>query len=199
MKKNKTLALKLLREADEILSTKGILSLGIHPRILYLLRDEGLLEQISRGRYRLSELPGIENPDFITVASRSPKSVICLVSALSYYELTTQIPSVVSIALIKGSNKPVIDYPPIECYFYSKASFDLGITRIDMNGLSIQIYDIEKTIVDCFKFRNKIGLDVVLEAIKLYKSRENIKLNKLLEYANICRVKKIMIPYLEML
>ncbi len=196
--------LSTLKKATKIIKNKGgmirsadAIQNGIHPRTLYKLLDNGIVEKISRGVYRLAELEAISNPDLVTVASRVPNAVICLISALSYHELTTQIPHEVSIAILRDSRNPRIDYPPISVHQFSSDSFSAGIEKHEIDGVEVKIYDPEKTIADCFKFRNKIGMDIVLEAIKIYRSRQQFNLEKLFMYAKICRVKNIMTPYLE--
>ncbi len=170
---------------------------GITRYMLYSLRDKGVIEQISRGVYRLVELPPISNPDLVTVGLRFPNAVICLVSALSYHDITTQVPHNVSVAVSRDSRLPSLDYPPILAHRFSEQAYQSGIEEHRMDGVAVKVYSPEKTLADCFKFRNKIGMDVVLEALKLYKSRKKFNLGELLKYAKICRVEKVMRPYLE--
>lgn len=170
---------------------------GIHPRTLYELRDAGDLEQVSRGVFRLSEQEPLSNPDLVTVALRVPRAVVCLISALSFHGITTQIPHAISIALEPGSESPRIDYPPVSVHRFSGAALTTGIEDHKIDGVWVRFYSVEKTLADCFKYRNKIGMDVVLEALTFYKARKKVKLSELLEYARACRVEKIMKPYLE--
>lgn len=170
---------------------------GICRYSLYKMLDEGVIEQISRGIYRLANLPLISNPDLVIVSLRCPKAVICLISALSYHGITTQIPHVVTVAVPKDSRIPSLDSPPIKAYKFSDEAFYLGSKKHKIDGVIVQIYSPEKTLADCFKYRHKLGMDVVIEALKLYRSQKKIKLNKILEYASICRVEKVITPYLE--
>jgi len=170
---------------------------GITRYMLYSLRDKGIIEQVSRGFYRLVELPPISNPDLVTVSLRFPNAVICLISALSYHNITTQIPHVVSVAVPRDSRIPSLDYPPVQAHRFSNDAYNSGIENHSIDGVPVKIYIPEKTLADCFKFRNKIGMDVVIEALKLYRSRQQFNLEKLLTYAEVCRVKNIMTPYLE--
>lgn len=187
-----------IQEQGGLIRTAEALKAGIHPRIFYSLRDQGILEKVSRGIYRLAELPPISNPDIVAVATRIPRAVICLISALSFHDLTTQIPHKVAIALEKGAETPRMDSPPLSVHRFSKATFESGVEEHNVDGVIIRVYCPEKTLADCFKFRNKLGMDVVLEALKLYKSRKKqFKAGDLLKYARICRVEKIMRPYLE--
>lgn len=190
-------AIRLIKGKSGIIRTAEALHAGIHPRTLYQLRDTGSLELISRGVYRLTEQEPVSNPDMVTVAVRIPQGVICLISALAFHEITTQIPHAVSIALKKGAESPRIDYPPVFVHRFSKASITAGIEEHQIDGVTVRIYSPEKTLADCFKFRNKIGMDIALEALKLYKARKKFNLVELLKYAKICRVENVMKPYLE--
>jgi len=191
-------AKQIIQEHGGVIRTVEALKAGIHPRNFYALRDQGILEQVSRGVYRLAGLPPMSNLDIVAVATRIPRAVICLISALSFHDLTTQIPHKVEIALEKGAETPRIDFPPLSVHRFSKAAFESGVEEHNVDGVTIRVYCPEKTLADCFKFRNKLGMDVVLEALKLYKSRKKqFKVRDILLYARICRVEKIMKPYLE--
>lgn len=170
---------------------------GITRYMLYSLRDKGIVEQVSRGIYRLVDLPPISNPDLVTVALRFPNAVICLVSALSYHGITTQIPHNVSVAVPRESRLPSPDYPPLSVHRFSEPAYSSGIEEQQIDGVPVKIYTPEKTLADCFKFRNKIGMDVVLESLKLYRGNMKFNIEMLLKYSKICRVEKIIRPYLE--
>ena len=189
-------ARQIIRECGGMIKTSEAIQAGIHPRTFYQLRDMGDLEQLSRGIYRLAEIETVSNPDLVIVATRIPNSVTCLISALSFHEITTQIPHEVSAAIPKDSKAPVVDYPPIQFHKFSEDSFQAGVEEHQIDGVTVKVYSPEKTLADCFKFRNKIGMDIVLEALKLYKSRMKFDHKKILEYAMICRVDKIVLPYL---
>jgi predicted transcriptional regulator of viral defense system len=181
--------------------TSQALTQGIHPRTLYKLRDAGELIQIGRGVYRLSDIPESANLDLAIVAIRVPQAVICLISALSFFDLTTEIPHQVYIALpgpgTVKARQPHLDYPPLKAFRFSGAAYTEGIETHVLDGISTKIYSPAKTIADCFKFRNQIGLDVALEALKLYRKRKDFKVSTLLKYARICHVEKVITPYLE--
>ncbi|RLA40280.1 MAG: transcriptional regulator [Gammaproteobacteria bacterium] len=170
---------------------------GISRYMLYKMRDNGVVEQVTRGIYRLADLPPIGNPDLVTVGLRFPAAVICLISALSYHEITTQIPHEVSVAVLRSARMPSLDVPPVRAYKFSDKAYKAGIEKHKIDGVNVQIYSPEKTLADCFKYRNKLGMDVVLEALKLYKSQNKFNLDKLLKYARVCRVEKVIRPYLE--
>lgn len=179
--------------------TSEAIRLGIHPRTLYAMRDAGELERLSRGLYRLAEMPPLGNPDLATVALRVPKGVVCLISALAFHDLTTQIPHFIYLALLRGTEAPRMDYPPLRLFWFSPKPFAEGIETHKIDSASVRVYSAEKTLADCFKYRNKIGLDVALEAIRLYFERKPVKVDELMHYAAVCRVRKVMRPYVETL
>ncbi len=176
--------------------TKDVLSQGIHRRTLYHLRDKGILTELSRGVYSLTSEP-ISNPDLVTIGRRVPQAVICLISALSFHNITTQIPHQIYIAIAKDATPPRIDTPPLSVHKFSGEALTAGIEEHQIDGVPVKIYSIEKTLADCFKYRNKIGLDVCIEALKLYKARKKINIQDIIKYAKICRVYKLMTPHLE--
>jgi len=190
-------AVGIFKKHGGILRTAQALRAGIHPGTLYAMRDLGALEVVSRGVYRLANSPPLGNPDLVTVAIRVPGGVICLISALAFHELTTQIPHEVHVALPRGAEKPRLDHPPIKTYRFTGEAFTMGVEAHELDGISVQIYSPEKTLADCFKFRNQVGLDTVVEAVRFYRERKSIKVDDLMRYAGICRVKKIIRPYLE--
>ena len=192
-------AIQKIKELGGTFRSSELLQQGVSPRTLYALRDSGVLEQLSRGTYCLVEQGTLSNPDLVTVALRVPQGVICLISALSFHGLTTQIPHAVSIAITKSMRNPSISYPPLNVYRYDESSYQAGIERHLIDGVSVSIYSPEKTLADCFKFRNKIGMDVVLEALKRYRAQRPLNVAELMKYAEICRVANIMRPYLESL
>jgi predicted transcriptional regulator of viral defense system len=181
-----------------MLRTSQALALGIHPRTLYALRDQGKLERVGRGLYRLASAPPLKSPDWVTVALRVPRAVICLISALAHYGLTTQVPHTIDIALPSHSQVPHIDDLPIRVFWFSKPAYNAGTDSIAIDDVAIHIYSQEKTIADCFKYRNKVGLDIAIEALRTYRSkRKRPDRAALMHYARVCRVEKVMRPYLE--
>ncbi len=190
---------KIFRENGGQLRMNEAIKRGISRYMLYKLKDKGIIEQISRGVYRLKDLPPISNPDLVTVSLRFPNSVICLISALAFHGITTQIPHSVSVAIPRGSRPPSLDYPPVQPHQFSGNAYSTGIETLLIDEVPIKIYSMEKTLADCFKFRNKIGMDIVLEAFKLYRERKKTDLTKLIKYGKICRVNRVMMPYLEAL
>lgn len=195
-----------LQTAERVfLSNNGILRMskalqsGISRRTLYEMRDSGRLEQVSRGLYRLTGIGDLGFPDIIAATQRIPDGVVCLVSALAFHELTTLIPCAVDIAIERGKRAPKISHPPVEVHHFTGDAFTQGIEEHSLDGEQVSIYGAEKTIADLFKFRNKIGLDVAMEALKTWRRRPGVKFDTLLGYARICRVESVMRPYLEIL
>src|SRR5262245_44750669 len=152
-----------------MLRTSKALRLGIHPRALYALRDAGEIEQVGRGLYRLSSAPPLSSPDLVPIAIRIPRAVVCLISALAHHGLTTQIPHAIDIALPSHGNVPKVDGVPLRVFWYPEPSFRAGVEVVAVDDVSVRIYSAEKTIADCFKYRNKIGLDIAIEALRAYR------------------------------
>ena len=192
-------AVALFREHGGTLRTAQALRLGIHPRTLYAMRDSGVLERLGRGLYRLDELPPLSSPDLVAVALKVPQAVICLVSALAFHELTTQIPHTVDIALQRGAERPRLGDLPVRLFWFSGPAWNQGVETHVIDGTPVRVYGPEKSVADVFKYRNKLGLDVALEALTAYRQRQGFDVNKLMHYARICRVEKIIRPYLEAL
>lgn len=190
--------LAALKKMPGVFRTRDVRKLKIHTRNLSAMVNQGLLEKISRGIYRLPGRPQ-ENPDMVNVASRVPKGVVCLISALAYHGLTTQIPREVYLAAARGTEMPRLDYPPIRLFRFSREALAGGTETHIIEGVPVKIFSPEKTLADCFKFRGKVGLDTAIEALKMYLRRKNKDINKLMTYAKICRVENVMRPYLESL
>jgi predicted transcriptional regulator of viral defense system len=193
-----TKAIQIFQQHDGMLRTAQAIQLGIAPRTLYAMRDAGEIVQITRGVYRLADAPPLSHVDLVQVALRVPKGVICLISALSFHDLTTQIPHQVYVALPLDAEKPRLQYPPVRLFWLSQFVYTAGVEKHILDGVAVRIFSREKTIVDCFKYRNKIGLDVALEALKDGLAK-GCKPETLMDFASIDRVEKIMRPYLEAL
>jgi predicted transcriptional regulator of viral defense system len=173
--------------------------LGVHPRTLYEMRDAGILDRLGRGVYRLAELPALGDPDLATVALKIPHGVICLISALAFHEITTHVPHEIYVAVSRGTTRPRLDYPPLRIFWFTDKAFNEGIGTHVRDEVPVRVYSPEKTLADCFKYRNKIGIDTVVEALKLYQQRKPLRVDELLRFARVCRVLKVMKPYLEAL
>jgi predicted transcriptional regulator of viral defense system len=192
-------SIKIFRDRGGVLKTGEALIAGIHPRTLYEMQQIGILEQLTRGLYRLADLPPLGNPDLVSVSLKIPNGVICLISALAYHEISTQVPHEVYVALERGTEAPRLNHPPIRTFWFSGQAFTHGIQTHKIDNVPVRIYCPEKTIADCFKYRNKIGLDTAIEALKLYRQKKHFKSEELMEFARVCRVEKVIRPYLEAL
>ena len=190
-------AKQVFEKQGGILKTSEAIRYGIHPRTLYYMRDHDYLDTLSRGTYHLKDLEPVSNIDIITIASRVKSGVVCLISALSYHEITTEIPHEIYMAISRKTSYPKLKHPPARFFRFSETAFKAGIEIHVISGVNVKIYSPEKTIADCFKYRNKLGLDVALEALKLWRKNKNIRIDKLMEYAKICRVYNVMKPYVE--
>jgi predicted transcriptional regulator of viral defense system len=186
-------------EKNKVMRSTEIFAQGIQPRTLYEMRDEGLLVQEGRGLYRLANEQIWSDPDLALVSLRIPKGVVCLISALYFHQLTTQIPHEVYLALPKDSEKPRIQYPPIRFFWVSPEPFKAGIEKHTIDNVELKVYSVAKTIADCFKFRNKIGMDVALEALREGLNQKRCTPEQILRFARVNRVERIMLPYLEAL
>jgi len=181
-----------------MLRTSEAMRLGIHPRTLYGLRDRGELERVGRGVYRLSSAPPLSSPDWVAVAIRVPRAVVCLISALAHHGLTTQVPHTIDIALPSHAQIPRIESIPIRVFWYPQPSFSAGIETTNIDHVPVRVYSAEKTIADCFKYRNKIGLEIAIEALRTYRERRRKPdFRELSRFAQVDRVEKVIRPYLE--
>lgn len=187
------------RKGGGVLRMADALRAGIHRRTLYSMRDAGEVESLARGLYRLVDTAPLAHPDLVTVTARVPHGVVYLVSALAYHDLTTQVPHEVWLAVPRNSEPPRLDYPPVRVVRLSPAPYAAGIETHQLDGVSVKVYSREKTLADCFKHRNEIGLDTVLEAVRRYKGQGRVDADALLRYAAVCRVARVARPYLEAL
>jgi predicted transcriptional regulator of viral defense system len=190
---------RAFRERGGLLRTSQALQLGIHPRTLYELRDANRIVQLSRGLYRLADAPETEHLDLITVAAKVPDGVICLISALAFHGITTEIPHEVYLAVRHGKEQPRLDYPPLRVFRFSEETISAGVEKHKLQGVTVRLFSPAKTVADCFKFRHKIGVDVAVEALKLCLAQGKGKPAQILYYARLCRIERVIRPYLEAL
>lgn len=173
------------------------MALGVHTDALYELRDQGQIVWLGRGLYRLADADEFENPDLGLVAVRAPQAAVCLISALSYHNITTQIPAAIHLAVPRGAYSRIkIDRNPMRVYQYDAATFEAGLETRYIDGRPVKIYSAARTVVDAFKFRNKIGLDVAIEALQYARQRLRIRNMDLEPFAELLRVSNVMSPYL---
>jgi predicted transcriptional regulator of viral defense system len=161
------------------------------------MRDAGVIEPVGFGVYRLAEAPPLSQPDLVVVAQRAPRAAICLVSALSFHELTTQIPRQVDIAIAQSTRAPVLTYPPIRVFRFGGRSLTSGVELHLVDGTPVRVFCPAKTVADCFKFRNRIGIDIAVEGLRTYLRQRGSTADALLQFADINRVRSVMMPYLE--
>ncbi len=175
-----------------------LIKAGFYKALINDALDSGQLERFSRGVYSLSEID-LSQPDFVTVSVMVPKGVICLISALSFHEATDEIPQAVDLAITRGTRASKINYPPVKFYRLAPETWKAGIEEHEIDGHKIRVYCLAKTIADCFKFRNKVGVDVAREALKIAVSEKKIKPTEIMQYAKVCRVDRIIKPILEVM
>jgi len=192
-------ALKIFEKNNGVMKSSQVFEEGIQPRTLYQMRDSGFLIQEGRGLYRLANEQVWSDPDLAVVSLMIPKGVICLISALYFHQITTQIPHEVYVALPKDSEKPRVTYPPIRFFWISPEPFRAGVEKHKKDHVEIKIYSVAKTIADCFKFRNKVGMEVALEALREGLRQQRCTPNEILHFARVNRVERVMLPYLEAL
>jgi predicted transcriptional regulator of viral defense system len=188
-----------LARAQGVISAADATAHGIPRGRLPRLAAAGLLERIARGRYRLAGGEVSEHHTLALATAIAPSAVICLLSALQYHEIGVQAPAEVWIALERGSWRPRPAYPPLHVVYFSEASFTTGVEHHVIEGRPAPIYSIAKTVADCFKWRNQIGLDVALEALADAWRQHRLLLAALNQFASINRVQRVMQPYIEAL
>ncbi len=190
------------QRTHELLAQKGMVrpvdleAIGIPRAVLTRMAAAGEVERIGRGLYRLPTL-GSEHDSLIAVATKVPQAVFCLLTALQFHELTTQLPRQIWIAMPRGSHTPRIDYPPIKMVQFAGDAYSTGIEEVERDRTTLRVYSVAKTVADCFKHRSKIGLDVALEALKETRKKGKASADDLWHYAKLCRVANVMRPYLE--
>lgn len=199
MKTKKDELMQVFKRNKGILRFSQVLRAGFHREQLKSLLDSGKIEKIGHGLYRLKDAPAFSNPDLVTVALKAPIGVICLISALFYHTATDEIPHKVDVAISRRPWANKIDYPPVQYFRFSEKAWKAGIEIYTIDGHSVKIYSLAKTIADCFKYRNKIGLNVALDALKTAVTEKKVKPTEIMRYAEICRVDKVIRPYLEAL
>ena len=172
---------------------------GFHSQALTRLVQEGAVERVSTGVYRIADAEVTEHHGLALAAAAVPGGVVCLISALEFHGIGTQLGYRIWLALERGSRTPRVSYPPVEIVRFSGQAFRAGIETHEIEGHAVEVYNLPKTIADCFKFRNKIGLDVAIEALREAWIERRLRPVDIEPYAKICRVNNVMRPYLEAL
>ncbi len=192
---------KLLRLARrrESVTWSDVASAGIHPQTLSRLVREGAIERVARGQYRLPGRTVTEHHGLAVVATAVPRGVVCLVSALSFHEIGTQLPHQVWLAIDRRAWRPMLRWPPLRIVRFSGQAFTEGVEEHTIEGQTVRVYCVAKTLADLFKYRNKVGLNVALEALREAWRDRTFTMSDIGHYARICRVERVMSPYLESL
>lgn len=172
---------------------------GIPRKYVYRLERDGKLQRVGRGLYVLPDAGPGENRSLAEAAKRVPSGVICLLSALRFHELTTQAPFEVWMAIGQKAWRPRVDYPPLRIVRFSGTALEEGIEKHVIEGVPVSVFSPAKTVADCFKYRNKIGLDVAIEALRECLRARRCSIDDLWHYAAVCRVRNVIRPYLEAL
>lgn len=179
------------------LRVRDLIAHGLHPENLRRLSARGILVRSGRGLYMLADVDATENHTFVEAAKKVPQGVICLLSALRFHGLTTQAPFEVWMAIAGKAWRPKADYPPLRVFHFSESALNFGVEVHQIEGVPVRIFSPSKTVVDCFKYRNKIGLDVAVESLRDCRRQRKCKNDELWRYAKVCRVSNVMRPYLE--
>lgn len=189
--------IEFLKKRGGMVSYKETIEAGFNKAFLRDNLDSGLIQKIDRALYRLSDGFTLSNPDLVAVSIKVSKGVVCLISALAFHEATSEIPRYVNIAIPRGAWANKINYPPVKFYRFTSKAWEAGIEKHEIGEYQIKVYSLAKTIVDCFKFRNKIGMDVTREALKIAITEKGVRPKEIMKYAEICRVDNIIKPILE--
>ncbi len=172
---------------------------GVSGTQLRRLVEQGLVEHVGRGLYRLPGAATTERQDLAVAARRVPEGVICLLSALRFHGLTTQNPFEVWMAIDQKAWRPKIDHPPLRLVYFSGPALSEGVEEHEVSGVTVRVFSAAKTVADCFKYRNKIGTDVAVEALRDFRKRRPKQLESVWRFAQVDRVSKVLQPYLESL
>lgn len=197
--KSKTQQVLDIARQLRVIRTRDLTRRGIPSIYLRRLYQRGLLQQASRGLYILPKGNQTEHHHFVQACKRVPHGVVCLLSALSFHGLTTQAPFQTWLAIDQKARAPKKGHPPLRIMRMSSPTLKAGVEDHEIEGVTVRVFSPAKTVADCFKFRNKIGLDVTLEALRDYRRKHRSGMDDLWRFAKICRVTAVMRPYLEAL
>jgi len=188
-----------LVRGQSVIRPRDLKEHGLPKDYLYVLAQEGVIERIGRGLYQWPNKDLGRHHSLVEVSKLAPKAVVALLSALNYHNMTTQNPHQIWLAIDRKAWRPEISYPPVRFVTMSAESLHSGVETHSIEGVSIKVFNPAKTVVDCFKYRSKVGLDVALDALREGWSARKFTMDELQTYAKICRVQKVMQPYLESL
>lgn len=195
--KNNAQQLVELARKSGVISARDVRLLGIHNEYIRRMTADGRLVRVGRGLYSLPNANVTENHGLVQASKAVPKGVVCLLSALRFHKIGTQSPFEVWMAIDRRAARPRVSYPKMRFMRSSGKALSAGVAEHRIEGVSVRIYDPAKTVVDCFKYRNKIGLDVALEAMREGLRSRKCSVNDIWRYAKLCRVQEIMRPYME--
>lgn len=187
---------KIVRRAG-VLRPRDLDAHHIPRQYLKLATAQGLVTRVGRGLYTASAATPTIHHSIAAASKRVPNGVMCLLSALRFHDLTTQAPFEVWVAIDKKARRPRVDYPPLRIVRFSGQSLNYGVLTPTIEGVHVRVFDAAKTVADCFKYRNKIGLDVPIEALRDCRRKRKATMDEIWQAAKICRVARIMQPYLE--
>lgn len=190
--------LAMIRKAG-VLSAAEAVCAGIHSQDFTRLSRQGKIERVARGEYRLPGLQVTEHHGLVLAARAAPRGVVCLLSALTYHEIGSQLPFEVWIAVPRGVRSPSLPYPPLRVVRFSGRALTEGVETHRIERQPVRVYGVAKTLADLFKYRNRIGLDVALEALREAWRERRVTMDEIDRYARVCRVERVMRPYLESL
>jgi predicted transcriptional regulator of viral defense system len=189
--------IKFLKKRDGMASCSELNKAGFNKALINISLTNKNIKRIDRGLYCLPEGMSFSNPDLVAISIKIPKGIVCLLSALAFHEATNEIPRYVDVAIPRGTHESRVKYPPIRFYRFAPEVWEVGIEKHENKGHKIKIYSLAKTVADCFKFRNRIGINVAREALKIGITEQHVNPKEIIEYAKICRVDKIIKPILE--
>ena len=193
-----TLILDMARRQG-LLRPRDVVACGFSRMALSTLARQGKLTRLCRGLYALPDRAATEHATLAELASKHPNVLVCLLSALQFHGLTTQSPFEVWVAIANKARAPKMDYPPLRIVRFGGVALTAGVEDHLVDGVSVRVTNVAKTVADCFKYRNKIGLDVALEALREAWNAKRVKMDDLWRCAQVCRVANVMRPYLEAL
>jgi predicted transcriptional regulator of viral defense system len=188
--------LRLLKKT-RVLRPQDVEAVGISRTYLNKLHSEGVLDRPSRGLYILQDDEPGEQRSLVEACRRVPRGVVCLLSALQFHGLTTQAPFEVWMAIDESARLPRVDSPPLRIVRFSGIALTSGVRQHVVEGVAVRVYTPAKTVADCFKYRNKIGIDVAIEALRDCLKQRRATADELWQAAKVCRMTNVMRPYLE--
>ena len=189
--------LEFVKDHGGIVRFSMLLKAGFHSDTLKGLLRQGVVEKIGRGLYKLSSFSMESHPDIVAASLLVPKGVVCLLSALYFFEVTSEIPRQVDLAVLRGTRFRKIDYPPVRQHPFSSEAWGAGIEEHRIDDQTVRVYCLAKTVADCFKYRNKLGMDVARDALRCAVKEKHVPPVEIMRYAKVCRVANIIKPLLE--